>query len=119
MSRIGKKPVDLPKGVDFQIAGSLVTVKGPKGSLQHKFADEVNIEMKDGVIHVTPINQSDKARSLWGLSRSLVRNMVEGVSKGYIQYLDINGIGFKAQADKKILTLTLGFSHEVYCSRRY
>jgi large subunit ribosomal protein L6 len=114
MSRVGKYPVAVPSGVNVSVSGSDVTVKGSKGELKTRFAPEVTVEVKDGKVYVMPVDKNDqRARAMWGMSRSLVRNMVEGVSQGFTQKLEINGVGYRAAADKNFLTLALGFSHEI------
>ncbi len=114
MSRVGKLPVAIPSGVNVSVAGGDVTVKGAKGELKASFTSDVTIEVKDGKVIVLPVNKSNqRARAMWGMSRNIVRNMVEGVSKGYTKKLEINGVGFRAAADKNFLTLALGFSHEI------
>lgn len=114
MSRVGKYPVAIPSGVNVAVAGSDIVVKGVKGELKMKAVPEVTIEVKDGKVIVLPVNKNDqRARAMWGTMRSQVRNMVEGVSKGYTTKLEINGVGFRAAADKSFLTLALGYSHEI------
>lgn len=114
MSRVGKLPVAIPSGVNVSLSGSELTVKGSKGELKTKMAPEVSVEVKDGKVFVMPVDKNSKrARAMWGMSRSVVRNMVEGVSQGYTVKLEINGVGYRASADKNFLTLALGFSHEI------
>jgi large subunit ribosomal protein L6 len=113
MSRIGKKPVEIPNGVSVNIDGLNVEVKGTKGILYHTLPNEVSIEIVDNLVQVKPKNKSDKARSMWGLSRTLVKNMIEGVSTGFVQYLDVNGVGYKSTADSTMITLSLGLSHDI------
>ncbi len=114
MSRVGKLPVAIPSGVNVSVAGGDVTVKGAKGELKAKFGSEVTIEVKDGKVIVLPVNKSNqRARAVWGMSRSIIRNMVEGVSQGFTTKLEINGVGYRASADKNFLTLALGYSHEI------
>jgi large subunit ribosomal protein L6 len=113
MSRIGKLPVPLTSDVKVVVNGTYFEANGPKGKLFHTFPEEVSIEIVGDQVVVKPINDTQKARACWGLTRSLVRNMVEGVSKGYQKILDINGVGFRAAAEQQILTLYLGFSHEI------
>jgi large subunit ribosomal protein L6 len=113
MSRIGKKAVLVPTGVTVNVSGNTVAVKGPKGELKEVLNDQVTVKMEDGGVKVDPINQSKLARSSWGLSRSLVRNMVVGVTTGYTKSLEINGVGYRAALNGKVLQLNLGYSHDV------
>ncbi len=113
MSRIGKKAVPVPTGVTVNVNGNTVAVKGPKGELKEVLNDQVTVKMEDGGVKVDPINQSKLARSSWGLSRSLVRNMVVGVTTGYTKSLEINGVGYRAALNGKVLQLNLGYSHDV------
>ena len=114
MSRIGKLPVAIPAGVTVTIKdNNLVSVKGPKGTLEKQFAKELKIEQKDGEILVTRPNDEIKERSLHGLTRALLFNMVDGVTKGYEKKLEINGVGYRAAKQGKKLTLTLCYSHPV------
>ena len=114
MSRIGKLPVVIPAGVTVEIKdNNLVTVKGPKGSLEKTFASELTLEQKDGEVVVTRPNDNKKEKSLHGLTRALLQNMVDGVSNGFEKKLEINGVGYRAAKQGKTLTLTLGYSHPV------
>ena len=113
MSRIGKMPVVLPSEVECVIEGQLVSLSGKLGKLSFSFPKEVSISVEDGKIKVVPVGETKKARSMWGLSRSLVNNMVIGVSKGFEKRLEITGVGYKAATDDKFLTLYLGYSHEI------
>lgn len=113
MSRIGKKPIAVPSGVETTIDGQQVTAKGPKGELSVVLVDEVIAKMGDDGIEVTPRDQSKKARSRWGMSRTLVSNIIEGVSEGFSKNLDIVGVGYRAAVQGDSLQLNLGFSHEV------
>ncbi len=113
MSRIGKKPVEVPKGVTATVDGQTVTAKGPKGQLAVALVDEVAVVMSDDGIKVDPREQTKKARSMWGMSRTLVQNIVTGVSEGFEERLEINGVGYRAQAQGKTLNLALGYSHDV------
>jgi large subunit ribosomal protein L6 len=113
MSRIGKKAVAVPSGVTAQVTGQMVKVKGPKGELSLKVVDELSVEMgKDGVA-VTPKVMDNRGRAMWGMQRTLINNMITGVSKGYTRNLDIAGVGFKAAVEGKSLKLNLGYSHDV------
>ncbi len=113
MSRIGKHPVAVPGGVDVAVAGQAVTVKGKRGELSVTLPPEVEIVVEDGAIRVKPRDDSARARAMWGTSRSLVNNMVTGVSEGFKVDLEINGVGYRASTDGKVLTLRLGFSHDI------
>ena len=113
MSRIGKKPVTLPKGVTATVDGQQVSVKGPKGTLAFLAADDVEVKMEDGHIAVAPRDPSKKARSAWGMSRTMVSNLIAGVTKGFERRLEITGVGYRAAVQGKDLQLNLGYSHEV------
>lgn len=113
MSRIGKNPVPVPSGVSIEISGSEVKVKGPKGELSQKFHALVEIKKDGETLVVSPKNESNEARALWGLSRSLLANMIEGVTKGFSKKLVIKGVGYKSALKGKNLELQLGFSHPV------
>ena len=114
MSRIGKKPIEIPQGVTATISDKEIVVKGPKGELKQFIHPEIKIEVKDGKILVAPKSElSKKGRGLWGLYRALVSNMVEGVSKGFEKKLEIEGVGFKAAVDAEGITLNLGFTNPV------
>ncbi len=113
MSRIGKKPILVPAGVDVKIDGSNVTVKGPKGELSNSFNQDISIVMENNEIVVTRPTDNKEHRSLHGLTRTLIANMVEGVTNGYKKELEVNGVGYRAQKQGKNLVLNLGFSHQV------
>lgn len=114
MSRIGKKPIDLPQGVEIKIdEKNLVTVKGPMGTLSQQISKEITVEVEDGSINVNRPSDLKKHKSLHGLSRSLVANMVEGVTKGYEKKLEIVGVGYRANKQGNNVVLSLGFSHPV------
>ena len=113
MSRIGKKPVQVPAGVTATVDGQTVTAKGPKGELKFVVNDEVLVKMEDGAISVDPVNQSKDARSKWGMSRTMISNILSGVKDGFEKKLEINGVGYRAAMQGKNLQLSLGFSHEV------
>lgn len=113
MSRIGKRPVPVPAGVTANVAGQLVKIKGSKGELSFTVPDDVSVSMEDGAISVQPRSQSKVARSLWGTSRARVANLVLGVTNGFEKKLEINGVGYKAAVNGKVLKLTLGFSHDI------
>ncbi|UUP19401.1 MULTISPECIES: 50S ribosomal protein L6 [Nitratireductor] len=114
MSRIGKKPVPVPQGVTASVEGQTVTAKGPKGELKFVVNDEVLVKMEDGGIAVDPRDQSKDARSKWGMSRTQIQNIVQGVSGGFEKRLEINGVGYRAAMQGKRLQLSLGYSHEVH-----
>ena len=113
MSRIGKKPVQIPSGVTASVEGQTVKAKGPKGELSFVANDEVLVKMEDGAVVVTPMDDSKNARSKWGMSRTMVENIMLGVSKGYERKLEINGVGYRATMQGKNLQLALGYSHDV------
>lgn len=113
MSRIGKKPVPVPSGVTADIADGTLTVKGPKGTLSISLADEVTYKIEDGSISVRPANDTKRARSFWGMQRTLVQNLVTGVTEGYTKVLEITGVGYRANAQGRNLKLQLGYSHDV------
>lgn len=113
MSRIGRKPVAVPAGVDVKIDGTTVTVKGPKGSLTGTYNSKLSIALEGNEIIVTRPDDEKESRALHGLTRTLIHNMVEGVSNGYSKELEINGIGYKAAMQGKDLVLTVGYSHVV------
>ena len=113
MSRIGKKPVVLPKGVTASVEGRTVKVKGPKGELQVTLVKEVDVKVDADGVHVLPREGVEKTRQMWGLSRTLVNNLVVGVTQGFTQKLEINGVGYRAAVQGKNLNLQLGFSHDV------
>jgi large subunit ribosomal protein L6 len=113
MSRIGKHPVAVPSGVKVALAGQTLTVSGKLGELRRTLPKEVVLAQDDGVIKVQPRDDSKRARAMWGLSRTLVANMVDGVSKGFTRKLVISGVGYRAAVDGKIINLQLGYSHDV------
>ena len=113
MSRIGKKPVELPSGVEASITGQTVSVKGPKGTREFTATDDVTITVADGSVNVEPRGKSKRARQQWGMSRTMVQNLVTGVTNGFKKELEINGVGYRAQAQGNVLKLSLGLSHEV------
>ena len=113
MSRIGKKPVPLPKGVTVTVEGQTVKVKGPKGELKQTLVDHVEPSMGEGGVVVAPRDETKLARAAWGLSRTIVNNMVQGVSQGFTSQLEINGVGYRAAVQGKNLQLQLGYSHDV------
>jgi large subunit ribosomal protein L6 len=113
MSRIGKKPVPIPKGVTATISGQRIEVKGPKGLLAFQATDDVDLAIADGEVTVVPRGTSKRARQQWGLSRSMVENLVTGVTKGFRKELDITGVGYRAAVQGATLKLSLGYSHDV------
>jgi large subunit ribosomal protein L6 len=113
MSRIGKKSVSVPKGVTANVNGQSVTVKGPKGELSFLANDDVHVKFADGKISIEPVNETKKARSAWGMSRTMVSNLMKGVTTGFEEKLEITGVGFRAALAGKNLQLNLGFSHDV------
>jgi large subunit ribosomal protein L6 len=113
MSRIGKKAVPVPAGVTVSVNGQTVAVKGPKGELKEVLNEQVLVKMQEDGVKVDPINQTKLARSSWGMSRTLVANMMKGVTDGYSKSLEINGVGYRAALDGKVLKLNLGYSHDV------
>jgi large subunit ribosomal protein L6 len=113
MSRIGRKPVPVPNGVTVTVNGSAITVKGPKGELSRKLHPEMQIKVENGTVMVDRPSDEDRHRALHGLTRSLIANMVEGVTQGYKKQLEITGVGYKAEVKPFGLQLALGFSHPV------
>jgi len=113
MSRIGKRPVELPSGVTASVSGQTVEVKGPKGARSFTATDDVTIAVEDGAVTVTPRGTSKRARQQWGMSRTMVANLVQGVTNGFKRELEIQGVGYRAQVQGNTLKLNLGYSHEV------
>jgi large subunit ribosomal protein L6 len=113
MSRIGKKPVDLPSGVTATVSGQTIEVKGPKGTRSFTATDDVTIAVEESAVNVVPRGTSKRARQQWGMSRTMVQNLVTGVSEGFKKELEINGVGYRAQIQGNVLKLNLGYSHEV------
>ncbi len=113
MSRIGNKPITVPEGVEVNLDGQKITVKGPKGTLEREIHNNISVKLENGVITVTRPNDQKENRSLHGLTRTLINNMIEGVSKEYTKQLEINGVGYRAAKQGKTLVLTLGCSHPV------
>mgnify|MGYP000885808816 FL=1 len=113
MSRTGKKPVTIPSGVTASVEGGVVSMKGPKGTLSIPMADEVTYTLEDGKLTVAPANGTKRARSFWGMQRTLIANLVTGVTEGYTKVLEITGVGYRADAKGKVLNLKLGYSHDV------
>jgi large subunit ribosomal protein L6 len=113
MSRIGKRPVTIPSGVSAEIADGILSVKGPKGTLTLSLRDEISYAVDGDAILVKPGNDSKQARAFWGMQRTLVDNLVTGVTQGYTKILDITGVGYRANVQGKNLKLQLGYSHDV------
>jgi large subunit ribosomal protein L6 len=113
MSRIGKKPVPLPQGVSATVSGQTVEVKGPKGTRSFTATDAVDVSLEEGVIKVAPRGNSKLSRQQWGMSRSMVANLVQGVTTGFRKELEIQGVGYRAQMQGNALKLALGYSHDV------
>ncbi|MBQ3145681.1 MAG: 50S ribosomal protein L6 [Clostridia bacterium] len=113
MSRIGNKPITVPEGVEATLDGQKITVKGPKGTLEREIHNNISVKLENGVITVTRPNDQKENRSLHGLTRTLISNMIEGVSKEFTKTLEINGVGYRAAKQGKTLVLTLGYSHPV------
>ena len=113
MSRIGKKPVELPSGVTATVSGQTVEIKGPKGVRTFTCTDDVTLSMEDNAVKVEPRGKSKRARQQWGMSRTQVANCVTGVTAGFKKELEINGVGYRAKMNGKVLNLTLGLSHDV------
>jgi len=116
MSRIGKKPITIPAGVDVKLDGSKVTVKGPKGELSNTFNPDIAIAVEGTEIVVTRPSDDKNHRALHGLTRTLIANMVEGVTNGYKKELEVNGVGYRVQKQGKDLVMNLGYSHQVIMS---
>jgi len=113
MSRIGKRPVPLPAGVTASTEGQVLSVKGPKGQLEMPMRDEISYEIGDDGIVVKPGNDTKQARAFWGMQRTMVDNLVTGVTEGFSKTLEISGVGYRAQAQGRNLRLQLGYSHDV------
>lgn len=115
MSRIGRKPIDVPSGVDVKINGNHIVVKGPKGTLERDFHPEMSVALDGAVINVNRPSENKMHKSLHGLTRTLIANMVEGVTNGFKRELEINGVGYRAAKQGKDLVMNLGYSHQVIC----
>ena len=113
MSRIGKKPVQVPAGITATVDGQKVTAKGPKGELFFVANDEISLKLENNAVVVTPLSQTKDARSKWGMSRTMIENIFKGVKDGFERKLEINGVGYRASLQGKNLQLALGFSHDV------
>jgi large subunit ribosomal protein L6 len=113
MSRLGKLPIELPEKVDVKIDGKKISVKGPGGQLQYIATAHVNVEMKDKTVVVTPSGETRESKAMWGTTRTLINNMVLGVTTGFKKSLELNGVGYKAAAKGNSLVLNLGYSHPI------
>ena len=113
MSRIGKKPVSVPSGVTAQVTGQEVKVKGPKGELKHVLVDDVIAKLENGGIAVAMREDTKEARAMWGMSRTLVANLIAGVTEGFTKKLEITGVGYRAAVQGENLQLQLGYSHDI------
>ncbi len=113
MSRVGKRPVELPEGITVNIAANEVTIKGKKGELNATFPETVKLQKNQDKITIAPQNETKNAKSAWGMTRTIINNMVLGVSEGYTKNLEINGVGYRASIEGNILTLQLGYSHDI------
>jgi large subunit ribosomal protein L6 len=113
MSRVGKNPVAIPQGVTVDVAGGVATVKGKLGTLKLPISKNVTVSVKDGKVLVEPQGETQESRIMWGTTRANLRNMVDGVSKGYSKALEINGVGYRAAVQGKNLQLQMGYSHDV------
>jgi len=113
MSKIGKKPIEIPEGVEITLGKNSLMAKGPKGTLNLNFSDEINVEKSENKIIVKQLSQTKRSRALWGLTRSLINNVIEGVHKGYEKKLELQGVGYRMAVQGKKINLALGFSHPV------
>lgn len=113
MSRIGRMPITVPKGVEVHIEGTSIKVKGPKGELCYVFPGDMQVSLSDGEIHVQRPSDTNQHRALHGMTRALIQNMVSGVSSGFEKILEVNGVGYRAEMDGKTLVLYVGYSHPV------
>jgi large subunit ribosomal protein L6 len=113
MSRVGKHPVTIPAGVQANLAGQVLTVSGGKGKLSLTISNDVTAAVADGAMKITPNDESKRSRAMWGTTRALVNNMVTGVSTGFTRTLEINGVGYRAAVQGRVLNLQLGYSHDI------
>ncbi len=113
MSRIGKKPVKIEKGVEVKIDSGMIFVKGPKGELKRSLIDSIDVKVENDEIMFIPKNEENETKAFWGLQRTLVKNMIEGVTKGFLKNLELVGVGYKVNMQGKDLILDIGFSHSV------
>ena len=113
MSRVGKKPVEIPEGIEANILENEITIKGKKGELNASFPETVELKKEADKVLISPLDETKEAKSSWGMTRTLINNMVIGVSEGFTRNLEINGVGYRASTDGNILTLQLGYSHDI------
>ncbi|MDX2236617.1 MAG: 50S ribosomal protein L6 [Hyphomonadaceae bacterium] len=113
MSRVGKRPVPTPAGVTASVSGQVVNLKGPKGALSFHAPDEVSVSQEGGALQVQPRNDTQRARAMWGMTRAILANQVQGVAQGFERTLELTGVGYRAAMQGKTLQLQLGFSHDV------
>ncbi len=113
MSRVGKQPIEVPKGVTAQIAGQLLKVEGPKGKLNREIRPEIEVKIEDGKIYLSPLKDDKTSNAFHGMERALAANMVKGVSEGFVKELSLVGTGYKADQNGKNITLALGYSHPI------
>ena len=113
MSRIGKRPIEAPKGVEFKLSGQTVEAKGPKGTRSFTAPEDVTVTLEENTITVSPRGQSKRARQQWGMSRTQIANLAQGVSEGFRKQLEVQGVGYRAQVQGNTLKLALGYSHDV------
>ncbi len=113
MSRIGKKPIPIPEGVEVKIEGNTVVVKGSKGELSREIPSEIKVETKEGQVLLSPTKEDRKTRAFWGMARALIYNMVKGVTEGFQKTLELQGVGFRAEMQEDKLVLNVGYSHSV------
>lgn len=113
MSRVGKNPVEVPDGVEVKVDGLTVSAKGKLGELSYTATDDVSLKLEDGKVTVTPVDESKKARAMWGTARARIQNLVTGVSQGFTRDLEITGVGYRAAVQGKTLNLQLGYSHDI------
>lgn len=113
MSRIGKRPVDAPAGVEFKVIGQTVEAKGPKGTRSFTATDDVELVLEGNVVSVRPRGNSKRARQQWGMTRTMIANLAQGVSAGFRKDLEIQGVGYRAAVQGKVLKMSLGYSHDV------
>ncbi len=113
MSRVGKNPIKVPSDVQVSIEGAILTAKGKRGELTHRLSDAITTSLEDGELWVRPVDESKNARAMWGTTRSILKSLVTGVSKGFTKELEINGVGYRAAVQGSTLNLQLGYSHDI------
>ncbi len=113
MSRVGKNPIKVPSDVQVSIEGAILTAKGKRGELTHRLSDAITTSLEDGELWVRPVDESKNARAMWGTTRSILKSLVIGVSKGFTKELEINGVGYRAAVQGSTLNLQLGYSHDI------